>query len=120
MHRWWTAVAMTVCPRVALACGVGADEPMVRRYADGMVDSNTALHRRTVSNAVGSVPLGAEALEALAADPRAGLSLNRGSHKRCGGATGEAISMNAVTIPRSASHRPGIAGLQHASRRQKP
>ena len=64
MHRWWTALAMTVCPRVALACGMGADERMVLRYADCMADPNTTLHRRTVSYAVGPVPLGAKAMEA--------------------------------------------------------
>ena len=55
---------MTVCLWVALACGVDGDDRMVRRYADCMADPNTTLHRRTVSNAVGSVPLSAEAMEA--------------------------------------------------------
>ena len=59
----WTALAMMVCLWVALACGEDSDERMVRRYADCMADSNTTLHRRTVSNAVGSVPLSAEAME---------------------------------------------------------
>ena len=48
---------------LALACGMNADERMVRRYAECMADPNTALHRLTVSNAVGSVPLNAEAME---------------------------------------------------------
>ena len=47
MHRLWTA----------LACGKDADERMVRRYVDCMADPNTALHRLTVPNAVGTVPL---------------------------------------------------------------
>ena len=59
----WTALAMTVCLWVALACGEDADDRMLRRYADCMADPNTTLHRRTVSNAVGSVPLSAEAME---------------------------------------------------------
>ena len=63
VHRWWTAVAMTVCPRVALACGEDGDDRIVRRYSDCMAYSNTTLHRRMVSNAVWSVPLSAEAIE---------------------------------------------------------
>ena len=64
VHRLWTAVAVTVCLWVALACGMDGDDRMVRRYADCMSDPNTSLHRLTVSNAVGTVPLGAEATEA--------------------------------------------------------
>ena len=63
MHRLWTALAMTVCLWFALACGVDDDDRMVRRYAECMADPNTTLHRRTVSNAVGVVPLSAEAIE---------------------------------------------------------
>ena len=63
MHGLTNALAMMVCLWVALACGVDADERMVRRYAECMEDPNTALHRLTVSNAVGSVPLSAEAVE---------------------------------------------------------
>ncbi len=55
---------MTLCLWVALACGTGADERMVRRYADCMADPNSVLHRLTVPNAVGAVPLSAEAVEA--------------------------------------------------------
>ena len=54
---------MMVCLWAALACGVDADERMVRRYAECMADPNTALHRLTVSNAVGAVPLSAESIE---------------------------------------------------------
>ena len=64
MHRLWTAPAMMVCLWVALACGMDGDDRMVRRYADCMADPNTALHRLTMSNAVGAVPLSAEAVEA--------------------------------------------------------
>ena len=64
MCRLWTALAMAVCLWAALACGTDADDRMVRRHADCMVDSNTILHQRTVSSAVGTVPLSAEAAEA--------------------------------------------------------
>ena len=63
MHRLCTALAMTVCLWVALACGMDADDRMVRRYAGCMADANTALHRLTVSSAVGTVRLSAEAVE---------------------------------------------------------
>ena len=55
---------MAVCLWVALACGMDGDDRMVRRYADCMADPNTALHRLTVSSAVGTVPLSTEATEA--------------------------------------------------------
>ena len=64
VHRLWTVLAMIIFLWVALACGVDGDERMLRRYADCMADPNTVLHRRTVSNAVGAVPLSAEAMEA--------------------------------------------------------
>ena len=64
VHRLWTALAMIICLWAALACGADGDDRMVRRYADCMADPNTALHRRTVSNAVGAVPLSVEAVEA--------------------------------------------------------
>ena len=53
-----------ICRWGAQACGTGAEDRMVRRYADCMADPNTTLHRLTVPNAVGVVPLGAEAIEA--------------------------------------------------------
>ena len=59
-----------------LACGVDADDRMVRRYAGCLADANTTLHRRTVSNAVGSVPLSAEAVE----ERGAGSTGARGTH----------------------------------------
>ena len=59
---------MMVCLWTALACGVDADERMVRRYAECMADPNTALHRLRVSGAIGSVPLSAEG--GGGADPR--------------------------------------------------
>ncbi len=55
---------MMVCLWVALACGVDAEERMVRRYAECMADPNTTLHRLRVSGAVGTVPLSAEAVAA--------------------------------------------------------
>ena len=54
---------MTACVWLALACWVDGDDRMVRRYAECMVDSNTALHRLTVSGSVGTVALSAEAME---------------------------------------------------------
>ena len=51
---------MTACVWLALACWVDGDDRMVRRYAECMVDSNTALHRLTVSGSVGTVALSAE------------------------------------------------------------
>ena len=64
VHRWWIVLAVPVCLRTALACGRDGDDRMVRRYADCMADPNTSLHRVTVSNGVGTVPLSAEAVEA--------------------------------------------------------
>ena len=64
MRRLRNGLTMMVCLWVALACGVDADERVVRRYADCMADPNTALHRLRVPNAVGAVPLSAEAIEA--------------------------------------------------------
>ena len=39
------------------------DDRMVRRYAGCMTDTNTTLHRLTVSSTIGTVPLSAEAVE---------------------------------------------------------
>ena len=50
---------------VALACGMGSDDRMVRRYAECLADTNTALHWLKVSSASGTVPLSAEAVEEL-------------------------------------------------------
>ena len=63
MERLWKALTMTACVWLALACGMNIDDRMVRRYAECMVDSNTTLHRLTVSGAVGTVALSAEAVE---------------------------------------------------------
>ena len=63
MHRLWNALTIMVCLWIALACGMDADDRMVRRYAGCMVDANTALHRLNASSAVGTVPLSAEAVE---------------------------------------------------------
>ena len=54
---------MLSCLWLALACGTDADDRMVRRYAECMVDPNTALHRLMVSGAVGTVALSADAVE---------------------------------------------------------
>ena len=63
MRRLRNGLAVMACLWLALACGVGADEQMVRRYAECMVDSNTALHRLMVSGSVGTVALSADAVE---------------------------------------------------------
>ena len=63
MHFLRRALAMMVLLLAALACGMDGDERMVRKYAECMADPNTALHRLTVSGAVGTVGLSAEATE---------------------------------------------------------
>ena len=63
MHWLRNALTMLVFLWMALACGVDADERMVRRYAKCMTDPNTTLHRLTVSGAVGTVLLSAESME---------------------------------------------------------
>ena len=63
MHCLRNALAMMVFLWLALACGVDGDERTVRRYAECMADPNTTLHRLTVSGAVGTVALNAEAVE---------------------------------------------------------
>ena len=66
MQRLWNALTMMVGLWVVLACGLDADDRMVRRYAGCMADSNTALHRLTASSAVGTVPLSAVGQPAFA------------------------------------------------------
>ncbi len=63
MHFLRRALAMMVLLLAALACGMDGDERMVRKYAECMADPNTALHRLTISGAVGTVALSAEATE---------------------------------------------------------
>ena len=63
MQRLWNALLIMLCLWMALACGAGSDDRMVRRYAECMTDPNTTLHRLTVSRAVGTVALSAEAVE---------------------------------------------------------
>ena len=63
MHRLLNMLLLMVCLLVMLACGGDTDDRMVRRYAKCMTDTNTALYRMTVSNALGTVPLSAEAME---------------------------------------------------------
>ena len=62
MHRLWNALTIMVGLWIALACGLGTDDRMVRRYAKCLADTNTALHRLTASSAVGTA-LSAEAME---------------------------------------------------------
>ena len=54
---------MTACLWLTLARGADADDRMVGRYAECMADPNTALHRMTVSGAVGTVALSADTAE---------------------------------------------------------
>ena len=63
MHRLLNTLLMIVCLLVVLACGGDTDDRMVRRYAKCMTDTNTTLHRMTVSGATGTVTLSAEAME---------------------------------------------------------
>ena len=63
MQRLWNTLTIMVCLWIALACGVDADNRMVRMYAGCLADANTVLHRLSVSSAVGTVPLSAEAVE---------------------------------------------------------
>ena len=63
MHGLRNALVMMILVLMALACGTDADERMVRRYAECMTDPNTAPHRMTMSGAVGTVALSAEAAE---------------------------------------------------------
>ena len=63
MHSRWKALTLLACLWLAVACGVDADDRMVRRYAECMTDPNTALHRVMVSRAVGTVALNADAVE---------------------------------------------------------
>ena len=63
MHRLLNMLLLMVCLLVMLACGGDTDDRMVRRYAKCLTDTNTALHRLTVSGALGTVPLSAEAME---------------------------------------------------------
>ena len=63
MHRWLNTLTIMVCLLVMLACGLDADDRMLRRYAGCLTDANTALYRLTVSSASGTVTLSAEAME---------------------------------------------------------
>ena len=72
MHRLWNALTIMVGLWIALACGLGTDDRMVRRYAKCLADTNTALHRLTASSAVGT------ALSAEAAEERLRAQLERG------------------------------------------
>ena len=68
MHRWWNVLTIMVGLWIALACGLDADDRMLRRYAECMTDANTALYRLTVSSTSGTVPLSAEAMEGRVRD----------------------------------------------------
>ena len=63
MHRLWNVLTIMVGLWIGLACGLDADDRMVRRYAGCLTDTNTALYRLTVSSTIGTVTLSAEAME---------------------------------------------------------
>ena len=54
VQRWLNTLLLIVGLWIALACGLGTDDRMVRRYAKCMTDTNTALYRLTASSAVGT------------------------------------------------------------------
>ena len=68
MHRWWNVLTIIVGLWIGLACGLDADDRMVRRYAVCLADTNTALYRLTVSSTSGTVPLSAEAMDGRVRD----------------------------------------------------
>ena len=63
VHRLLNTLLLIVGLWVGLACGLDSDDRMVRRYANCLTDTNTALYRLTVSGASGTVTLSAEAME---------------------------------------------------------
>ena len=63
MQRLLNTLTIMVCLLVMLSCGGDTDDRMLRRYAKCLTDTNTTLHRLTVSRALGTVPLSAEAME---------------------------------------------------------
>ena len=63
VHRLLNTLLLIVGLWIGLACGGDTDDRMVRRYAGCMTDTNTTLHRMTVSSASGTVMLSAEAVE---------------------------------------------------------
>ena len=63
MQRLLNTLTIMVCLLIMLACGDDTDDRMLRRYARCLTDTNTTLHRLTVSGALGTVPLSAEAME---------------------------------------------------------
>ncbi len=63
MHRLWNALTILAGLWVALACGVDAADRMARRYAGCLADTNTTLHRLSVSSASGTVALSAAGVE---------------------------------------------------------
>ena len=63
VQRWLNTLLLIVGLWIGLACGLDADDRMLRRYAGCLTDTNTALYRLTVSSASGTVTLSAEAVE---------------------------------------------------------
>ena len=63
MQRWLNTLLLIVGLWIGLACGLDTDDRMLRRYANCLTDTNTALYRMAVSSASGTVTLSAEAME---------------------------------------------------------
>ena len=63
MHRLLRTPLLIVGLWIALACGLDSDDRLVRRYAGCLPDTNTTLHRLSVSSASGTVALSAEGVE---------------------------------------------------------
>ena len=63
VHRLLNTLTIMICLLVMLACGGDTDDRMLHRYAKCLTDTYTTLHRLTVSSALGTVPLSAEAME---------------------------------------------------------
>ena len=84
MHRLWNALTIMVGLWTLLACGMDADDRMVRRYAGCMADTNTTLHRLTASGVSGTVALSAQGVEERL---RGQLESGRSRWRRSGPAT---------------------------------
>ena len=62
-HRLLHTLLLIAGLWIALACGLDSDDRLVRRYAGCLADTNTTLHRLSVSSASGAVALSAEGVE---------------------------------------------------------
>ena len=48
VQRWLNTLLLIVGLWIGLACGLDSDDRMLRRYANCLTDTNTALYRMTV------------------------------------------------------------------------